>query len=509
MPTDTQVEHVIINKLTNEQYASATKNPTELYLTPDGEGSFSDLVLATDVGKKALAQRLTEKGVSSTPSDTLLEMADKLNGLSINNEQTRIVSKLCLSTADVNQANFSNSAVNLPDGYTAVQENGYIYIVPTVTTYSSWQDVKTNAVTSTAMQHTAPTYGYINCSQDGKTIITAMMDADRTVDVYSYDQSTHAVTYLSTITGVINTAQYCPRVAITNDRSVIAWADTTSASKIGLVSDLTVVANIPNAAISGSGTTLAFDENNTLYFANKTNIRKYTYSVSGSTITITETYTLNTYSAIGSAPQCLVDKKNLIVIYMDAGVTTVQNSNGIKSGRIIFVDAKNETISSAFLWYAVTDSGGTMSDTSYYFPIANPVPSVLGTVYTYKFCFPVMKLAFDRSNASLTLAEGTQFGILRTNMRPTSQGSDVYNQQNIPVVYKEDNSFVVFTKIPEALYSSTYVKYFRAETFTEKDQVLGFANTVNNSTIYYFGHPYNVTQIQNGDYEAETTTVNV
>lgn len=43
MPTDTNVKQVIINKLTKAQYDAATKNPTELYLTPDEPASTTNL----------------------------------------------------------------------------------------------------------------------------------------------------------------------------------------------------------------------------------------------------------------------------------------------------------------------------------------------------------------------------------------------------------------------------------------------------------------------------------
>lgn len=39
MPTDTNVAQVILNKLTQAQYDSATKNANELYLTPDTPAS--------------------------------------------------------------------------------------------------------------------------------------------------------------------------------------------------------------------------------------------------------------------------------------------------------------------------------------------------------------------------------------------------------------------------------------------------------------------------------------
>lgn len=45
------------------------------------DGPLAELELATSIGKQQLAEALTEKGAASTPSDTLVQMADKLRGL--------------------------------------------------------------------------------------------------------------------------------------------------------------------------------------------------------------------------------------------------------------------------------------------------------------------------------------------------------------------------------------------------------------------------------------------
>nr|QGT50652.1 hypothetical protein Elusimicrob1349_1220 [uncultured Elusimicrobia bacterium] len=45
------------------------------------EGALAELTLATSLGKNLLAQRLTEKGVPTAPSETLAQMADKVGGL--------------------------------------------------------------------------------------------------------------------------------------------------------------------------------------------------------------------------------------------------------------------------------------------------------------------------------------------------------------------------------------------------------------------------------------------
>lgn len=48
MPTDKQIKNLVINLLTDEQYASATKNADELYLTPITDGNDGIPAVPTD-----------------------------------------------------------------------------------------------------------------------------------------------------------------------------------------------------------------------------------------------------------------------------------------------------------------------------------------------------------------------------------------------------------------------------------------------------------------------------
>lgn len=76
----------------SDKVALAQENNTELVATTVGDlanavgelnqaGALAELSLATSIGKNLLAQRLNEKGVPTDPSDTLVQMADKLSGL--------------------------------------------------------------------------------------------------------------------------------------------------------------------------------------------------------------------------------------------------------------------------------------------------------------------------------------------------------------------------------------------------------------------------------------------
>lgn len=63
-------------------------------------GALSELELATSIGKQQLAEALTEKGAASTPSDTLVQMADKLKNLHTD-EATSTLTCTLLNDTDI------------------------------------------------------------------------------------------------------------------------------------------------------------------------------------------------------------------------------------------------------------------------------------------------------------------------------------------------------------------------------------------------------------------------
>lgn len=74
--------------------ATAEPNATELQTSTvtalaqkiqeiNTDGPLAELELATSIGKQQLAEALTEKGVATTSSETLVQMADKLRGLQV------------------------------------------------------------------------------------------------------------------------------------------------------------------------------------------------------------------------------------------------------------------------------------------------------------------------------------------------------------------------------------------------------------------------------------------
>jgi len=71
------------------------------------EGALSELTLATSLGKNLLAQRITEKGVPTSPKETLVQMADKVANLVVQDSVEVLKGTV----------QYENSSVSIPEQY--------------------------------------------------------------------------------------------------------------------------------------------------------------------------------------------------------------------------------------------------------------------------------------------------------------------------------------------------------------------------------------------------------
>lgn len=99
----------------SDKVALAQEDKTELVATTvkdladavgelNQAGALAELSLATSIGKNLLAQRLNEKGVECAPTDTLVEMADKVNNLVIDGQKTALIGKLITAEQNTNNS---------------------------------------------------------------------------------------------------------------------------------------------------------------------------------------------------------------------------------------------------------------------------------------------------------------------------------------------------------------------------------------------------------------------
>lgn len=97
-------------------------------------GALSELSLATSIGKNLLAQNLTNKGVPTDPSETLVQMADKVKDLVVAGTEENIMGPYVdLSTTPSKQstgANYMRSFRNPVTGEAIVLLGSTIYCIP-------------------------------------------------------------------------------------------------------------------------------------------------------------------------------------------------------------------------------------------------------------------------------------------------------------------------------------------------------------------------------------------
>ena len=235
--------------------ATAEPNATELQTSTvtalaqkiqeiNTDGPLAELELATSIGKQQLAEALTEKGVASTPSDTLVQMADKLRGLTTNDALTFIKGSILSSNStSLNiPTDIRDFAVipNVHDHF-VVHAGQALHIIPRgnypdlpAMIGASVSDVAAHSYTSTTVR--------MGRSTDGNTIVV-VYGTNTAMDIYGIDWSggTPVISYVKTVT-IPFSIQYQPwKPSITNDRELATAADSNHGCMgLFLVNDTTI-----------------------------------------------------------------------------------------------------------------------------------------------------------------------------------------------------------------------------------------------------------------------------
>lgn len=122
--------------------ASVVSNAVSSVLT---DGVYSELVYATSQGKNAIATALTSKGVATTASETLIQMADKVNNLNVDTGAEYWTGKL-LTAVTQESGNTSRWLKYLPVKKAWLVWYGtYLYYVPDGTEFTGLADMVSKA----------------------------------------------------------------------------------------------------------------------------------------------------------------------------------------------------------------------------------------------------------------------------------------------------------------------------------------------------------------------------
>ena len=192
------------------------------------EGALAELEYATSQGKNAIATALTNKGVATTASETLIQMADKVSNLSVDNS-VEIPSTILQCSGEYTSWSTGYLAVQCNSKkYTAIANNGVLYIhkwtASTDLSDKTFAELTASDPSCTLDGITLNGYTRMVISGDGSKI--AMLEPDTTngqkVSMFSYNESANTVTLQGTYNMAGYTANATQAVTgISNDGTLI------------------------------------------------------------------------------------------------------------------------------------------------------------------------------------------------------------------------------------------------------------------------------------------------
>ena len=196
-------------------------------------GALSELSLATSIGKNLIAQCLTEKGVPTSPSETLVQMADKIEGLDIADGMDKL--KAVLVNQDSYTENFvysyccriqgTNMAIALDStGATA-------YLLDALNNYAVLTSISTGFTTSLSSSSYGTTFTF---SCDASHVVVKCNSEVVSLKISStYDQENDTTTYSLSVEGRVTTlaSQYnCPMIVNKAGTKLLALPATSGSS---------------------------------------------------------------------------------------------------------------------------------------------------------------------------------------------------------------------------------------------------------------------------------------
>lgn len=147
---------------------SVVSNTVSSVLT---EGTYSELVYATSQGKNAIATALTSKGVATTASETLIQMADKVNNLNVDTGAEYWTGKLLTAVTELNSSRQWLKYLPVKKAW-IVWYDTYLYYVPNGTEFDSLADMISKAAFSFNMAvSTGTDTGILGYSPNNEYII--------------------------------------------------------------------------------------------------------------------------------------------------------------------------------------------------------------------------------------------------------------------------------------------------------------------------------------------------
>lgn len=245
-------------------------------------GALSELTLSTSIGKNAIAQALTGKGVQTSPNETLIHMANKINMLPVSITDVRFRQGLILSVNQRGCAQTGYTVRRLANGGYIVYNASEIGVVPPGDYHDlpdlidHWHKVDTTSSLD---------YYIANASTDCNTLIYASQVSGTAISTYSlYNVDWTGNEPVITLIGNYNmpstptiTGGQIAYLGITSDRKTVIFSrgNGTASPYSSIVTmfrtdDTSVYAsyttNVENALIDHDGQVYIDDANSVIYY---------------------------------------------------------------------------------------------------------------------------------------------------------------------------------------------------------------------------------------------------
>ena len=479
------------------------------------KGALRELELATSLGKNLLAQNLTEKGVPTTPDETLISMADKVNNLQTTESTRYIVSGLSTTssqyTYDTAGSGYGKvSSVCLLHGYTALVADGRMYFCNTTDDYNTFEDFINKAYSSVDLGFTAYA-AILKPSPNGQYIAVCQAREYNVVDVYSVDYENHTFTFYKSITLPSNYYTYYA-VAINNDVSMIAWVNGSSnngRTYLMLVDDTESAVQLSSVTTYASHAQVTFDtELDCLYvfagFASSTSYKyaRFNYTVTEGVISYTAVYVNNYGSGMSYAAKLCPYTNQMLVkastyyfnnyghICVSAYLVDLRNAYGTNNCNVEIRLNWTEVYSSSLSGYEV-EIGGILDC-----PVTIEEDRIV-----YHMCVPELDIIYNKANAQLSYEmTGTLSMPKPFDFFPRTQGTSPNYYYKTSVSFFDSKHQHVF------LGGEWNMNNFKIIDVVP-EQVIGIVRHCNGHDVEYYEESYPASNIEKGYYEKNTSKI--
>lgn len=486
----------------NDLVAIAQQDKEELVTTPVSglsqeiakeisDGPLSELEMAVSIGKTQLAQRLTEKGAASTTQDTLVQMADKLNNLVINDQLTNVVCKAITAVTKVGNTDTYYSIQYVNGGDLIVLDNSAskLYYIRKGA-YQGMQSAIASAISSVDIPAETSKYRLMSISQNEKYIV--IDTGDQQLSVYEINVEAGTIT----LTNTIATSSAIYRRSSTNSQTGYASFVSNDGDIVGYLSNSGRTCNIKristdtdlsvSASSSISGFATIDQENNAIYIKSSSSIYKIAYDFD------TSSATLSTIGAVPSGRFSYIEPRmqKLIVAKFDFRENPPGGySTWMCDLTLSIYDPSTITLEdSVVLYRQFLAPAGTGYDRSY--PFYGTQPMVKnngdGTFDILRPTHPNNPVVYDTNQKKFTSNELAYESMNKFSSYWSIDGQVVClgaSDTTVWAVIPDSSTMPVFGPCLYAPYIDSYVNI----TYTEDEKFFGYSREASDGRYALFG----------------------